>query len=95
MYLSIFLHPCHNLLTSMGNSTFHFIPSVHAFILIMKQLVLLLFLLQIGQFFLECLFQGPDDLFVLFLNFGDFNFSLVKDLVFYFHSVAFHCYLKP
>ena len=55
----------------------------------------LFFFLQLAKSFLESFFETFDESFVLALDFGNLDFSFVKDFVFDFESVAGHGESEP
>lgn len=73
----------------------HPTPTIHTFILIMQQLMLLILLLQLRQLLLQRLLQLPNNLLILLLYLIDLNLCKMQHLVLYLHTIASHSELVP
>lgn len=74
---------------------FDFGPGVHGLVFVMEQFVLFFLFLEFDELLLEHFFQTLYEFFVVFLNLGDFDFSFLQDIVFYFVAVALHGQAEP
>lgn len=66
---------------------------VHGFILVMEQLMLFLFFLELDQFLLEDILEVLYQLLVIFLDLRDLYLSALKHIIFDLVAIASHSYL--